>query len=190
VSATDTPTPQPNPETQQPLAPEAATPETPDAPAPSTPPTEVAPLAEAPVVEEAAEAMAPSQPTGTFCGTGRRKRAVARVRLVPGSGKVLVNDREVTAYFTEIRDRSYVNAPLDITGKAGMWDALINVTGGGPSGQAGAVRLGMARALVASDRTCEPTLRDAGYLTRDARRVERKKYGRRKARRSFQFSKR
>jgi small subunit ribosomal protein S9 len=123
-------------------------------------------------------------------GTGRRKSSVARVRLTPGSGKIVVNKRSVEEYFTELQDRVDVMAPLDVTGVRNQWDVSIRVSGGGHTGQAGAVRLGLARALVKAYEQFEPTLRDAGYLTRDARRVERKKYGQRKARRRFQFSKR
>jgi len=130
-------------------------------------------------------------PAGGICwGTGRRKSAIARVRLMPGNGKILVNNRELEEYFTELKDRLEVLAPLQHTGKLAYWNAVVNVRGGGLSGQAGAVRLGIARALVAADPACEATLRDAGFLTRDARVVERKKYGQRKARRRFQFSKR
>jgi small subunit ribosomal protein S9 len=128
--------------------------------------------------------------SGVCWGTGRRKSAVARVRLMPGNGKILVNNRELEDYFTELKDRLEVLAPLQHTGKLSYWNAVVNVRGGGPSGQGGAIRLGIARALVAADPACEPALRDAGFLTRDARVVERKKYGRRKARRRFQFSKR
>ncbi len=130
----------------------------------------------------------PSQ--GMFWGTGRRKTAVARVRIMPGDGKILINKREVKAYFTEDVDRNAVTAPLEAVGALGKYSVHVNVKGGGPTGQSGAVLLGMARALLAADKRIEPTLRDAGFLTRDARRVERKKYGRRKARRRFQFSKR
>ncbi len=112
------------------------------------------------------------------------------MRLVAGSGKIVINKRELENYFTEPQDRAAVIAPLQASGKLGMWDVLVHVHGGGHTGQAGAVKLGVARALVAADASVEPTLRDGQYLTRDSRRVERKKYGRRKARRRFQFSKR
>ncbi|TWT46184.1 30S ribosomal protein S9 [Phycisphaerae bacterium RAS1] len=136
------------------------------------------------------EQAAPSSAKGGFWGTGRRKTSVARVRVVPGGGKFLVNGRDVDKYFTEIEDRSAARAPLAATSSAAQWDIQVNVHGGGVAGQAGAVRLGIARALVEANSSFEATLRDAGYLTRDARAVERKKYGRAKARRRFQFSKR
>ncbi|MFH1746630.1 MAG: 30S ribosomal protein S9 [Planctomycetota bacterium] len=123
-------------------------------------------------------------------GTGRRKSSVARVRILPGDGKVTVNKRGLEQYFHLIQDRNVVLAPLEATESNRAWNVMINVNGGGTSGQAGAIRLGLARALISANENFEATLRDAGYLTRDARRVERKKPGRRKARRSFQFSKR
>jgi len=110
--------------------------------------------------------------------------------MMPGTGKFLINKREIEAYFTELQDRSDVLAPLDLTGIRKHWDILATVHGGGHTGQAGAIRLGIARAMVKAYSQFEPTLREAGYLTRDARRVERKKPGQRKARRRFQFSKR
>jgi small subunit ribosomal protein S9 len=128
--------------------------------------------------------------SGIHWGTGRRKSAVARVRILPGEGKVTVNKHEVPAYFKSLRDQNDVVAPLELTGVGRQWDVFVTVRGGGTTGQAGAVRLGLARALAKAYEQYEPKLRDAGYLTRDARRVERKKYGHRKARRRFQFSKR
>ena len=189
---------EPTPTEPQQQTPEAAAPETPDAPQPVEETTSVTPVAageaEAPAGEtpepSPVTAPPPPPPKGTHWGTGRRKSSIARVRIVPGTGKVLINKRDLDKYFTELKDRTAVTAPLDATGKNGLWDVLVNVHGGGPSGQSGAILLGVARALVTADSTCEPTLRDSGFLTRDARRVERKKYGRRKARRSFQFSKR
>jgi small subunit ribosomal protein S9 len=115
---------------------------------------------------------------------------VARVRIRPGDGKFLINSREIDTYFTEERDRNDVVAPLHATNTTGKFDVFVNVKGGGPSGQAGAVVLGVARALRRADATLEHVLRDGGYLTRDSRMVERKKYGQRGARRRFQFSKR
>lgn len=150
--------------------------------APPAPPTQSA--------EEMA-ASVPPPPAGTqFLGTGRRKSAVARVRLVAGSGRVLINKRPLEAFFTEVLDRNDVGAPFDATRSRGRWDVHANVHGGGHTGQAGAIRLGIARALVRFNEKYEPALRSAGYLTRDSREVERKKYGQRKARRRFQFSKR
>lgn len=188
-----TPEQTPQPEEAAPQPPAAdTTPPTPDAPQPSEPTPAVAPVTAADAPQPATQP-APAQPSragGPIWGTGRRKSSVARVRVLPGSGKILINNREVDTYFSEDKDRKAVVAPLEAVGKTSAWDVLVNVRGGGASGQAGAVRMGLARALATIDESWEPTLRDAGYLTRDARRVERKKYGRRKARRSFQFSKR
>jgi small subunit ribosomal protein S9 len=127
---------------------------------------------------------------GFIWGTGRRKTAVARVRVKPGEGKFLVNGREVNAFFTEMRDRTDVAAPLKATKTDGKLDVYAQVHGGGFAGQAGAVVLGVARALKGYDPSLEPILRDNGFLTRDPREVERKKYGQSGARRRFQFSKR
>ncbi len=155
----------------------------------------VVPNTEAPASTDSATAVEPSDATptarpGIHWGTGRRKAAVARVRLLPGSGLMLVNGREAEKFFTEPQDQRDVYAPLELTGVRRHWDVKVNVHGGGHSGQAGAIRLGVARALLKAYSQFETTLRDAGYLTRDARRVERKKPGQRKARRRFQFSKR
>jgi len=127
---------------------------------------------------------------GCFCGTGRRKTSVARVRIKEGKGSVLVNKRELAAYFTEERDRLSVLAPLRAVDLMGQVDCIINVRGGGTTGQAEAVQLGVARSLRNLNPDYEKRLRENKYLTRDSRMVERKKYGRRGARRSFQFSKR
>ncbi len=123
-------------------------------------------------------------------GTGRRKTAVARVRIREGTGKYLVNDQEVDNYFLEVPHRSDVRAPLTATEMAGRIDVFVNVKGSGKSSQAGAVMLGLARALKEYRSDLEEALRHGGYLTRDPRMVERKKYGHKKARKSFQFSKR
>ena len=123
-------------------------------------------------------------------GTGRRKTAVARVRIKPGTGKFLVNDREVDAFFCVEHDRQGVRNPLKVTDTAKSLDVFVNVHGGGITGQAGAVTLGLARALASYNPDFEPALRADNLLTRDARKVERKKYGRSGARRRFQFSKR
>ncbi|MBI1368805.1 MAG: 30S ribosomal protein S9 [Planctomycetes bacterium] len=127
---------------------------------------------------------------GFWWGTGRRKSAIARVRVRPGSGKFLINDREVDNYFSEIQHRTDAQAPLTATNTAGKIDVFVSVSGGGITGQAGAILLGLARALSSYDPTLEQTFRDNGYMTRDAREVERKKYGQAGARRRFQFSKR
>ncbi|HEX5138135.1 MAG TPA: 30S ribosomal protein S9 [Planctomycetota bacterium] len=123
-------------------------------------------------------------------GTGRRKTSVARVRVKPGAGEFKVNGRGFDEYFQTDAVRVVAKGPLKATGAGDRFDVFVNVSGGGPVGQAGAVRLGVARALLKADATLEPALREAGFLTRDARMKERKKYGQRGARRRFQFSKR
>lgn len=123
-------------------------------------------------------------------GTGRRKTAVARVYMKPGSGKFTVNGKSVDEFFTRETGRMVVRQPLELTQNAERFDILVNVTGGGESGQAGAVRHGITRALIDYDDTLKPTLSKAGFVTRDAREVERKKVGLHKARRRKQFSKR
>ena len=125
-----------------------------------------------------------------FWGTGRRKRAVARVRLRAGSGKFEINKKPLEKYFAELRDRLDAVAPLKATETHGKVDVFVNVRGGGIGGQAGAIVLGVARALKTANPEYDGALRAGGYLTRDSRMKERKKYGRRGARRSFQFSKR
>ncbi len=121
---------------------------------------------------------------------GRRKTAVARVILMPGSGKITVNKRAFEQYFPLETLRSDIMKPLDVTQGAGKYDVRVNVEGGGLTGQAGAVRLSIARALVALSEDNRAPLRAAGLMTRDPRMVERKKYGQKKARKRFQFSKR
>lgn len=123
-------------------------------------------------------------------GTGRRKTSVARVRIRPGSGNVVVNGRPFDVYFPIEQHRKDIVAPLDAANVSNRYDIWANIDGGGITGQAGAVRLGLARALSSAQPESEEALRAAGYLTRDSRMVERKKYGQRKARRRFQFSKR
>ncbi len=127
---------------------------------------------------------------GYYWGTGRRKTSVARVRIKSGSGKFMVNKKEVDTYFCADRLRSDAIAPLAATKNIGKYDVFVNVKGGGATGQAGAVMLGLARALVTANVEFEPALRDGGYLTRDDRKVERKKPGQPGARKRFQFSKR
>jgi small subunit ribosomal protein S9 len=123
-------------------------------------------------------------------GTGRRKTSVARVRLRPGTGKFIVNEREMDKFFTEERDRKNIMTVLDRTNTRGSVDVHVNVRGGGFMGQAGAIVLGLARAIRKYDQNLEPILRENNFLTRDARKVERKKYGQAGARKRFQFSKR
>ncbi len=125
-----------------------------------------------------------------FLGTGRRKTAVARVRLANGSGKITVNGRPLENYFLVEAQRTTVTQPLVAIDSLAKLDVRVNVTGGGPNGQAGAVRHGIARALLKLDPNHRPTLKTAGFLTRDPRMKERKKYGQPGARKRFQFSKR
>lgn len=125
-----------------------------------------------------------------FYGTGRRKNAVARVYVVPGEGKVVVNSRELDQYFGRKVLEMIVRQPLELTGTGGRFDIIAKVLGGGISGQAGAVRMGIARALIQADPNLRPSLKRAGFLTRDPRMKERRKYGLKKARRAPQFSKR
>jgi small subunit ribosomal protein S9 len=128
--------------------------------------------------------------TNEFLGTGRRKTAVARVRLATGSGKITVNGRPFETYFPLETLRSTVSQPLVITATADKLDVKVNVTGGGPNGQAGATRHGISRALLQFDANLRPALKAEGFLTRDPRMRERKKYGQPGARARFQFSKR
>jgi small subunit ribosomal protein S9 len=123
-------------------------------------------------------------------GTGRRKTSVARVRLVAGDGKIVVNGREFEEYVTSLVQRVMITDPLKITGVQGSYDVHATVVGGGTTGQSGALRLGIARALCKIDETFRPPLKRAGLLTRDPRAKERKKYGLRKARKRPQYSKR
>ncbi len=125
-----------------------------------------------------------------YYGTGRRKSSVARVRLVPGNGKIVINDREVEVYIPFAALREVIKQPLVATETLGNYDVLVNVHGGGYSGQAGAIRHGIARALLQADPEYRGSLKRAGLLTRDARMKERKKYGLKGARRAPQFSKR
>ena len=127
---------------------------------------------------------------GRAYATGRRKDAVARVWLKPGSGKVVVNGREQEVYFARPTLRLVINQPFQVAGREGQYDVIATVKGGGLSGQAGAVKHGISQALAKFEPALRPMVKAAGFLTRDSRVVERKKYGRAKARRSFQFSKR
>ena len=125
-----------------------------------------------------------------FYGTGRRKKSIARVRLLPGSGAVKINKRDIDDYFGLGTLKLIVNQPFGVTNTIGKFDIFCSVVGGGVSGQAGAIRLGVARALLQSDEEYRSVLKKAGFLTRDPRMKERKKYGLKAARRAPQFSKR
>lgn len=125
-----------------------------------------------------------------FCGTGRRKTSVARVRLKKGNGQVIVNSRELDTYFPLEREKSTIQLPLKTTQTIGDFDVFVNVKGGGINSQAGAISLGIARALIKSEPSLAIALRDGGFLTRDSRMKERKKYGQKGARKSFQWTKR
>jgi small subunit ribosomal protein S9 len=174
-------------------APEVETVETAEAPAAEA--EAAAEVAEAPVPQAPVQAEAPLREQqldkhGRAYATGRRKDAVARVWLKPGSGKIEVNGREQEAYFARPTLRLVINQPFGITDRVGQYDVVATVKGGGLSGQAGAVLHGIAQALSRYEPALRTTVKRAGFLTRDSRVVERKKYGRAKARRSFQFSKR
>jgi len=125
-----------------------------------------------------------------FVATGRRKTAVARVRLMPGTGKITVNNRPFEEYFPIENLRVHATRALYLTNTQNVYDVWVNVKGGGPTGQAGAIRLGIARALLVTDPNLKPLLRSEGLLTRDPRKKERKKYGQPGARKRFQYSKR
>ena len=161
----------------------------------TAPPAETAPAA---AEGETAAPQAPPPPLreqqldaqGRAYATGRRKDAVARVWLKPGSGQILVNGRDQAIYFARPSLRLVINQPFGIAGREGQYDVVCTVKGGGLSGQAGAVKHGIAQALSRFEPALRTTVKQAGFLTRDPRVVERKKYGRAKARRSFQFSKR
>jgi small subunit ribosomal protein S9 len=127
---------------------------------------------------------------GRAYATGRRKDAVARVWIKPGSGKIVVNGRDQTVYFARPTLRLVINQPFDVAGRRDQYDVVATVSGGGLSGQAGAVKHGISQALTKFEPELRAPVKAAGFLTRDSRTVERKKYGRAKARRSFQFSKR
>ena len=125
-----------------------------------------------------------------FYGTGRRKKSIARVRVMPGTGSVTINGRDIDDYFGLETMKLIVNQPFDVTNTMGKFDIICTVKGGGFSGQAGAIRHGVSRALLQADETSRPALKKAGFLTRDPRMKERKKYGLKAARRAPQFSKR
>ena len=138
--------------------------------------------------------VAPGEPQldryGRAYGTGRRKNAVARVWIKPGRGEIKVNGRDVETFFARPTLRMVINQPFNVTNRTGQYDVMCSVKGGGLSGQAGALRHGISRALIRFEPSLRSSLKSGGFLTRDPRVVERKKYGRAKARRSFQFSKR
>ncbi|ETI85166.1 MAG: 30S ribosomal protein S9 [Negativicoccus succinicivorans DORA_17_25] len=125
-----------------------------------------------------------------YYGTGRRKKSVARVRLVPGQGKIIINNREMSDYFGLKTLELIVKQPLELTNTTDQYDVLVNVNGGGAPGQAGAIRHGISRALLEVDADFRKALKKEGFLTRDPRMKERKKYGLKKARKASQFSKR
>ncbi len=174
-------------EPEKPAPAEAAKSEAPKAEAPPVEPAKPEPVKPEPAKKPAAR-KAPKKTY--FWGTGRRKSSVARVRIRPGNGMFQINGRELRDYFTIERHRGEALAALAATNTERKVDVFVNVRGGGPTGQAGATIMGVARALLVMDESLAPALRSKGFLTRDARKVERKKYGRRKARRSFQYSKR
>lgn len=122
--------------------------------------------------------------------TGRRKTSVARVWLTPGAGSITVNKRPIDEYFGRETSKMVIRQPLELTDNVGKFDIVVNVSGGGPSGQAGAIKHGITKALLVADVQLRGTLKKAGFITRDSRAKERKKYGKAAARRSFQFSKR
>ena len=165
-----TPAPAPAPEAEAPAA---------EAPPAAPPPAEAAPLREQQLDK-----------FGRAYATGRRKDAVARIWLKPGSGKIEVNGRDQSIYFARPTLRLVINQPFDVTERVGQYDVVATVKGGGLSGQAGAVKHGIAQALSRYEPALRTAVKREGFLTRDSRVVERKKYGRAKARRSFQFSKR
>jgi small subunit ribosomal protein S9 len=125
-----------------------------------------------------------------FCATGKRKTSIARVRMKPGTGVITVNQRDIDTFFGRETSKMVVRQPLELTENAGKFDISVNVCGGGASGQAGAIKHGITKALLEVDPELRAVLKKAGFITRDSRIKERKKYGRRGARRSFQFSKR
>ena len=128
--------------------------------------------------------------SSVFCATGKRKNAIARVRLIPGDGKFMINDKTLDNYFGAATSRMIIRQPLELTETAGKYDIYVNVRGSGPTSQAGAIRHGISKALLMVNAELRGILKKAGFLTRDPRAKERKKYGQRKARARFQFSKR
>ena len=180
-----------NPEPEVPEVAEVEATEAPaaDAGAEAAPAEEAAPPPPPPVVEAPLREQQLDK-FGRAYATGRRKDAVARVWIKPGSGKIVINEREQEVYFARPTLRLVINQPFDIADRKGAYDVIATVKGGGLSGQAGAVKHGIAQALTRFEPALRTMVKRAGFLTRDPRVVERKKYGRAKARRSFQFSKR
>ena len=178
-----------NKELTTPPASEPAEATAPEAEAAAAPEAEVAATPAEPVAEPQLEAPAPTN-GGPFYGTGRRKTSVARVFLRSGSGQLQVNGRPLDEYFTVPAWRKEARSPLAFLGVAEQYDAEITVKGGGPNGQAGAVKLGIARAVAQATPALRPKLRQTGYLTRNPRMKERKKYGQKGARKRFQWTKR
>lgn len=125
-----------------------------------------------------------------FCATGKRKTSIARVWMKPGAGNIVVNKQDYEDYFGRETSKMIIRQPLELTDNVGKYDIFVNVNGGGPSGQAGAIKHGITKALLEVDESLRGVLKKAGFITRDSRIKERKKYGRAAARRSFQFSKR
>jgi small subunit ribosomal protein S9 len=184
----DTPNPQEQPEAESTAAPAAAEGSESSTAAESVDIGSTSAVAESPRVASIIRGRVTKE--GVALGTGRRKTSVARVRVQDGSGKLTINGRDLSEYFTLERDQNMILAPLKATGSDGKVDIWVRVSGGGSTGQTGAVVLGIARALQARDPELHHPLSVGNYLTRDGRMVERKKYGRKKARKSFQFSKR
>lgn len=154
-------------------------------------PTEVAAAAVGQVTRRSKQKTADELGPKEYCwGTGRRKSSIARVRLRPGSGTFMINKKQLTEFFNRLDHQSDASKPLNMVQRLDKYDVWVNVHGGGVTGQAGAIKLGVARALAAAEPELFPQLRDSGFLTRDGRMKERKKYGQKGARKRFQFSKR
>lgn len=193
VTTPDTATPEPTdagstPTATKPARQTATEPASKPATEPATKPT--AKPALPPTTAPATAKKKPDTSAPYTWATGRRKTAVARVRIRPGDGEFVINKRKVKEYFKLDKDRQAVRTPLEVTDNSKSIDVIVNVVGGGLSGQAGAILLGVARALIKVDPDYGPKLKEHNLLTRDPRKVERKKYGQRGARRRFQFSKR
>ncbi len=186
--ASEPTTPQPEPPTPAGAVSEPSAPQTADSEGAPVGPAVTAPAKPATSVKR--RDWTKPTPGGYHWGTGRRKKAIARVRIRPGAGEFKVNKRDADVHFRREVDRQTIRAPLEAAEMLKKLDVFVNVSGGGTTGQAGAIMLGVARAIYHYDSQFEQALRNGGYLTRDSRQVERKKYGQRGARRRFQFSKR